>query len=221
MWLNDWIHEDESAPIPFQIKGVGTGYANSGKRRTWSKSDYFEQDLLSLFAQQMTLAKFKARFIHSPSEIKWFFDTIKANAVRKLETMHHSRNKMLLLLDRLHNCLSAQEMSDKYRIGCKTAYDHCSDITKAILDTYGNDKEVISFPSKRDRKTMIHILKSKNSPVPTALFCVDGTDTRCTGRNISERRSRKYKWLPCFKVFLQMHFLSDCIQHHTLHTFIR
>eukprot|EP01084_Bolivina_argentea_P139430 245281_1 len=36
--------------------------------------------------------------------------------------------------------------------------------------------------------------------MPDAIFAVDGSHTRCTGRNISERRSHKYHWLPCFNV---------------------
>ena len=148
----------------------------------------------------MCLRKFKSRFVHSPTEIKWFFETIKAKAMRPLETEHHCCNKLLLLLDRLHNCLSAEQMSDKYHIGCKTAYDHCSDIVHAILRTYGEDKNVITFPTKPERKIMVDILKRKNMPCPSALFAVDGSDTRCTGRHIMERLSHKYKWLPCFKV---------------------
>ncbi len=33
-----------------------------------------------------------------------------------------------------------------------------------------------------------------------ALFSLDGSHTRCTGRNYTERLSFKYRWLPCFNV---------------------
>ena len=105
--------------------------------------------------------------------------------------------------DRMHNCLSGEEMSDKYQIGCKTAYDHCSDIMRAILTTYA-DKDTIAFPTMKERTKMVRILKLKGRPMPTALFSVDGSDLRCTGRHIAERRSRKYRWLPCFKVSLSL-----------------
>lgn len=96
MWLNELIHEEQDAPIAFTKKGVGIGHSKNGKRKTSKSDGYFQQDLLSLFTKTMTLRKFKARFIHSPSEIEWFFDTIKAEAVRPLETEHHSRNKFCL-----------------------------------------------------------------------------------------------------------------------------
>jgi len=155
----------------------------------------------------MTAHKFKARFCHSPSELRWFFNQIKEQAVRPLETMHHSRNKLLLLMDRLHCCLSSEEMSDKFHIGCKTAYSHCSDIVHAILKTYTADTDVIAFPTKSQRVKMVEILKRKGRPAPTALFAVDGSDTRCTGRHIMERLSRKYKWY----VFLHLPMLSCSI----------
>lgn len=201
MWLNDMIHDDEYVPIPFKLKGPGIGHAANGKRQSWIKDPYFDGDLLSILEARMSMRKFKARFIHTPSEIRWFFDTIKENAVRPLETMHHSRNKFLLFLDRVHNCLSGEEMSDKFRIGCKTAYDHCAEITKAILLTYGPNTDVISFPTMLERKKMSDILRVQNRPIPSALFAVDGSDTRCTGRHINERLSFKYgHHLPCFKV---------------------
>lgn len=209
MWLHELIHDDEDVPIPFKLKGPGSGHAKNGKRSPWKKQAYMESDLLSIFEAKMSLRKFKARFIHTPAEIKWFFETIKAKALRPLETEQHSRNKVLLLLDRLHNCLSGEEMSDKYHIGCKTAYDHCSHIVKAILETYAADQEVISFPSMYDRSRMVKILKRKGRPMPTALFAVDGSDTRCTGRHVTERLSRKYRWLPCFKVT----FCSTCLTY--------
>ena len=199
MWAHEWVHDDEYVPIPFKLKGVGIGHAKSGKRQSWTKKPYFDTDLLVILEKKMSLRKFKARFIHTPSEVRWFFKMIQARAVRPLETPAHARNKLLLYLDRFHNCLSGEQMSDKYQIGCKTAYDHCSDIVQAILSTYA-DKNPISFPTMQERPQMVSILKLKKRPAPTALFSVDGSDLRCTGRHIAERRSRKYRWLPCFKI---------------------
>ena len=186
------IHDDDCVPIAFKLKGVGIGHSNTGQRRSFEQDGLFETDLLSKLERKMCLRKFKSRFVHSPTEIRCFFETIKAKAMRPLETEHHCCNKVLLLLDRLHNCLSAEQMSDRYHIGCKTAYDHCSDIVHAIL-VHSEDKNVITFPTKPERKIMVNILKRKTLPCPSALFAVDGSDTRCTSRHIMERLSHKYK----------------------------
>ena len=141
----------------------------------------------------MTLPRFKSRFIYSPKEVEWFFNTIKKNVIRPKETMQLARNKLLLWLDKLHCCLSGNEMQDKYDIGVATAYSHISDILQAILKTYQED-DVVSFPTMAERKLMEQILKQNGDRAPTGIFAVDGSHLRCNGRNNAERRSKKYNW---------------------------
>ena len=102
-------------------------------------------------------------------------------------------------MDKLHNCLTYQEIKEKYQIGITTAKSHIDDVLKAILSSFENEN-VVTFPSKQQREQMVKILKVKGVPVPDVLFAADGCHTRCTGRKIKERISKKYNWLPCFTV---------------------
>ena len=95
MWAQEWLHDDEYVPIPFEKKGVGMGRSKTGVRSSWTKKEYFELDLLDKLAKKMSLRKFKARFIHTPKEIGFFYETIKQKAIRPNETAEHSRNKLV------------------------------------------------------------------------------------------------------------------------------
>ncbi len=90
-------------------------------------------------------------------------------------------------------------MKKEYKIGIKTAKDHITDVLRSILKSYKN-KHVIGFPTIAEREHMVNLLKKKGVPMPYALFALDGSHLRCTGRNFSERWSFKYRWLPCFSV---------------------
>lgn len=172
----------------------------TGRRARWKKRHYFEQDLLSKFATEMKPSKFRSRFAgYCPDEINWFFEKIKKAAIRPRETEVHCRNKLLLWIDKLHNCLSYNEMENKYQIGGATAKSHIDDIMKAIIKSF-RGTNIISLPSLEQRLKMVQILKQKKAPMPDAIFSVDGSHTRCTGRDIQERVSHKYRWLPCFNV---------------------
>ena len=88
--------------IPYKKMGVGRGFTKNGERKKWTKNYYFEQDLLHIFASELKPSVFRSRFAgYSPAEIKWFFETIKHNAIRPKETYFHARNKLLLWLDKL------------------------------------------------------------------------------------------------------------------------
>ena len=143
---------------------------------------------------------FKARFAgYKPEEIDWFFKKIKAVAIRPRETDIHCRNKLLLWIDKLHNCLSYQQIKDKYKIGTATAKSHVDDMLKAIIISF-RGTSVISLPTLEQRLEMVKILKQRQAPMPDAIFSIDGSHTRCTGRDNPQRVSQKYKWLPCFNV---------------------
>ena len=182
------------------------GNPRSGKRAKWKKSAYMEQDLLGLFEKTKSLARFKARFIFSPQQLRWFWGTIKHNAIKPKETEHHAQNRLLLFCDKVHNSLSGAQMADKYEIGIATAFSHVWDLLLAILKSY-DQSEVVSFPNSEERELMEAILKQKGEKMPHAIFAVDGSHLRCMGRNNAERRSKKYNWLPCFGV----HIICDRI----------
>ena len=153
-----------------------------------------------LFQKELDEKAFKARFAgYNPQEIAWFFDKIKGQSMRPKETEVHFRNKLLLWLDKLHNCLKYQQIKVKYKIGITTAKNYIDDILKAVLLAFENEN-IVTFPDKTQREKMVRILKLKGSPVPDGLFAIDGSHTRCTGRHITERITRKYNWLPCFNV---------------------
>ncbi len=183
--------------MEFKTKGVGTGRSKNGRRKRWKKKPYFQMDLLSKFERELSASEFRARFAsYSPCQLRWFFNTIKKELIRPRGTEWHSMNKLLLWLDKLHNRLSGLEMREKYQIGVKTAYSHVSDVLMAILKTY-EDRNVVRFPTISERQQMLRILKTKGAPMPDALFSLDGSHARCTGRHIRERLSHKYHWLPC------------------------
>ena len=193
----DWALDLEYQPLKFKTNKIGSGHSKTGTRRRWKKSDYFEQDLLQLFADKFTTKRFKTRFIYSPKELNWFFNTIKKHLMRPQKTEQHACNKLLLFMDKLRNCLSGEAMSDKYLLGVKTCYDYVSDVVRAILESY-NGRDPIAFPNISDRVQMVEILQRQGRPMPTALFSVDASDTRCTGRHISERCAYKYRVCHCF-----------------------
>ena len=181
-------------------RGVGKGHSKTGRRAGWTKKYYFEQDLLTKFVNEMKPKAFKARFAgYRPEEINWFFQKIKNSAIRPKETEVHCRNKLLMWIDKLHNCLSYHQINDKYQIGVATAKSHIDDILKAIIKSF-RGTNVVSLPTLDQRLQMVKILKQKGAPMPDAIFSVDGSHTRCTGRDIQERVSHKYRWLPCFNV---------------------
>ena len=95
--------------------------------------------------------------------------------------------------------MSYKQIKQKYKIGETTSINHIKDILVAIVKSYEN-KNVVTFPDEQQRKQMVQILKQKNAPMPDAIFSMDGSHLRCTGRHITERMSHKYRWLPCFNV---------------------
>ena len=196
--LDDIIFDSDDERIPFSKKGPGRGHSRSGKRKRWTKKCYFEQDLLTAFRETLQPSSFKSRFAgYSADEISWFFESIKDNALKPKESFFHARNKLLLWLDKLHNSLSWEQTAIKYYIGRATGAIYVQDILTAIIKSYSN-KNVITFLTEIQRIQMEKILKQRRAPVPDALFSLDGSHLRCTGRHISERLSVKYKWLPCF-----------------------
>ena len=196
----EFILEDAAPLLKYRKKGVGTGHSKNGPRRRWKKKYYFERNLLAKFQSELQDAEFRSRFAgYSPRELTWFFETIKDELIRPRETRCHAMNKLLLWLDKLHNCLSGLQMKQQYQIGIKTAYSHVQDVLNAVMRAYEN-KNVIRFPTITEREQMVHILKTKRVPMPDALFSLDGSHARCTGRHIRERLSFKYRWLPCFNV---------------------
>ena len=196
----EFILEDVKYLVEWRKKGIGTGHAKSGTRKRWKKQSYFESDLLSMFERDYPEAEFKARFAgHSPRELRWFFNTIKAALIRPRETWWHAQNKLLLWLQKLHHSLSGLEMKHTYKIGISTAYSYVEHVVAAILQSYENE-DVIRFPSIPEREQMVRVLKARNALLPHAVFALDGSHARCTGRHIRERLSFKYRWLPCFNV---------------------
>ena len=194
------MEEEEYSFLEWKKKGVGRGHSKSGTRQRWTKRLYFEQDLLCKFAMNLKPKAFKARFAgYNAEEINWFFQQIKGCAIRPKETEVHCRNKLIMWLDKLHNCLSYHQIENKYQIGIATAKSHVDDILKAIIKSF-HGTNVISLPTLEDRLQMVKVLKQKGVPMPDALFSVDGSHPRCTGRHRSERVSHKYRWLPCFNV---------------------
>lgn len=193
----DFMLEDAAPLLEFRKKGVGTGRSKHGPRKRWRKRYYFEQNLLIKFQRELQETEFKSRFAsYSPRELSWFFDTIKDELVRPRETQFHAMNKLLLWTDKLHNSLSGQQMKERYQIGIKTAYSHVQDVLSAILKSYEN-KNVVRIPTIEEREQMVRILKTKGASLPDAVFSLDGSHARCTGRHVRERLSFKYHWLPC------------------------
>ena len=160
------IRDDDYEDIEWKKRGVGRGHSKSGQRQRWRKNWFFEQDLFTKFKMDMKPVAFKARFAgYNPDEINWFFQKIKAVAIRPKETEVHCRNKLLLWIDKLHNCLQYHEISEKYKIGIATAKSHVDDILKAIIISFRGTK-VISLPTLEQRLNMVKILKQKNAPMP-------------------------------------------------------
>ena len=184
---------EEHCFIEYKKGGVGRGKTKSGEKKSWKKKEYFELDLLELYKTEMTENEFQTRFAgYNAQDVEWFFSTISKHVIRPKETYCHARNKLLLWLDKMHNCLSGAEMKVKYKIGRSTAVSHVKDVLQGILKTYKN-KDVVAFPDENQRVKMVKILKQKGQSMPYVLFSLDGSRTRCTGRKFKERMSHKYK----------------------------
>ena len=184
--------------LEFKSFSVGKGRAKSGKRRKWTKNEYFEQDLLREHLQTLKASAFACKFAgYYPHELIHFFEQIKSHAIKPRETMFHARNKLLLWLDRNHNKLSWDQISRNYHIGVSTGKGFIQDLENAILRAF-QDSNIISFPSEEHKKKMVQILKKRKAHMPHALFTLDGKHARCTGKQHSERLSWKYRWQPCF-----------------------
>ena len=176
------------------------------------KNHYFELDLLTKFKTELTKKAFRKLFAgYSPEELKWFFDSIEKCVIRPRETKFHARNKLLLWIDSLHNCLSGAEMKDKYKIGESTAVSHINDLLEGIIKAYKN-KNVVTFPNENQKQMMVNVLKQQGAPMPYVLFSLDGSHARCTGRKYKTRLSHKYKFLPCFNVLfiIERAFMTIC-----------
>lgn len=200
LW-NDFAQDaSEYIFIDYKKKGVGSGHSKTGKRKRWRKDTFFEQDLLTHYQNKLSTDAFKATFAgYTPKQIDWFFNKIKIKTIRVRETEWHCRNKLMLWLDKLHNCLKYQQIAEKYRIGKATAKSHITDITKGILKSYEN-VNIVKFPDSQERQEMVKLLKQKGAPTPYALFSLDGSHPRCKGMKFEERLSSKHGFHPCFNV---------------------
>ena len=49
----DYILDETDELSTYKKKGVGIGYSKSGQRKKGQRSDYFEQDLLIIFAEEL------------------------------------------------------------------------------------------------------------------------------------------------------------------------
>ena len=206
------FEDDQEKFIPYKKGGVGKGKTKSGRKKSWKKNHYFELDLLTIFGTELSQVAFKKRFAgYSADELEWFFKSIEKNVLRPKETMFHARNKLLLWIDWLHNCLSGAEMKDKYKIGESTAVSHINDLCNGIIDSY-KDEDVVKFPDEQQKQKMVKILKQRKAHMPYVLFSLDGSHARCTGRKYKNRLSHKYKFLPCFNVLfiIERAFMTIC-----------
>lgn len=194
------IYSDEDKSMKFKKGGVGRGHSIKGSRERWTKDPYFDLDLFQIHSEEMSEKLFKSCYVYAPPQIDELYRDIRLELIRPRETMAHSRNKLLLFMDKLHNSLSGNQMSVKYHIGVQTAFSHIRDVVEAILNTF-KDKNMVTFPSEEERALMVKILAQKNDPMPHALFAVDGSHIRCVGRkNHAERHSKKYGYWPAFNL---------------------
>ena len=184
--------------IKFQKGGVGRGHTKDGSKKTWRKKHYFEKDLLALKLKQLGEKEFKNQFSGtSARDVQSFWLQIRGNVIRPRETEIHARNKLILWLDKLHNMLSWKKIKSDYKIGTSTAIGYVNDILNGIISTF-RDRNIITFPTEEQRIRMTELLAKKGALMPNGIFTVDGKHALCTGRHRRERRSKKYKWLPCF-----------------------
>ena len=178
--------------------GIGKGRSKTGKRKKWKKNYYFERDLLKQESAALKINGFKTKFAGFTSEeVNSFFEKIQEYLLKPRETVQHARNKLLLWLDRNHNKLSWNQISNSYHIGVATGKIYVSDLELAILNAFQNSR-IISFPSEKQKKLMVKIMKKRDAHLPGALFTLDGKHARCTGKLHPERLSWKYRWQPCF-----------------------
>ena len=191
---------NEVQPIDFKKRGVGRGRTKDGSKKSWRKKFYFETDLLESKLRELGEKKFKQYFGGTTADdITTFWDKIRNDCIRPKETEVHARNKLLLWLDKLHNSLSWGTIQERYKIGTATAKGYLNDIMDGILKSFENEN-IIMFPTEKQRMAMVNVLMRRNSMMPLQLFTLDGKHALCTGRNDPERRSVKYRWLPCFNV---------------------
>ena len=194
------IFDDIPNEINFKMKGVGRGRTKNGVKKTWRKKFYFEKDLLTLRLNNLGAKEFKNAFGGtSADDVKAFWQAIRRECIRPKETEIHARNKLLLWLDKLHNSLSWKSIKKEYKIGSSTAVGYMQDVMNGIINAFKNTN-IITFPTETQRLKMVEMLKKKGAQMPHVLFTLDGKHSLCTGRNRRERRSIKYRWLPCFNV---------------------
>ena len=194
------IFEKDVLPIKFKKRGVGRGKTKDGSKKSWKKKFYFETDILSKKLRELGETEFSNHFGGmTADDIQSFWAKIKTNCIRPKETETHARNKLILWLDKLHNSLSWKNIKANYKIGVATAIGYINDILHGIIKTFGNTN-IITFPTEQQRMRMVDINLKRGALMPHALFTFDGKHALCTGRNVAERRSFKYKWLPCFNV---------------------
>ena len=194
------ILSNDDGNIDFKKRGVGRGHTRDGKKKTWCKKHYFERDLLSLKLLELGETEFCKKYAGlSVEDVNYFWNKIKQNCVRPKETEVHARNKLLLWLDKLHNSLSWKQIKNLYKIGTATAVGYVDDVLNGVILSYKNTN-IITFPTAQQRSRLVHLNKQRNAKLPHCLFTLDGKHSLCTGRNRRERRSFKYKWLPCFNV---------------------
>lgn len=194
------IFEQDINPIEFKKRGPGRGHTKDGSKKTWRKKYYFEDDLLAMKLKQLGHKEFKNHFSGtSAADIDSFWKQIRENCIRPRETEIHARNKLILWLDKLHNQLSWKKIKSEYKIGAATAIGYVNDVLDGIIKSF-KLRNMITFPSEEQRIKMTGLMVKKGALMPNALFTMDGKHALCTGRNKRERRSVKYKWLPCFNV---------------------
>ena len=197
--FNDLLDEEQET-LKFKKGGVGRGHTKDGSKKSWKKKYYFEQDLLKLNVKQLGEVEFKRKYAGtSAEEIKAFWNMIKENVIRPKETEMHARNKLLMWLDKLHNSLTWKSIKNQYQIGTATAIGYVEDILNGIIKTF-NNKNIITFPNEHQRLEMVQMNMRRGVQLPGGLFTLDGKHALCTGRNRRERRSYKYRYLPCFNV---------------------
>ena len=197
--LSRELFEDEHEFIPYKVRGVGTGHSKTGQRKKWKKRYWFEQDLLSRESRMLGPEKFSNKYAGcSAQDVRFIWSKIHQHVIRPRETFVHSRNKLLLWLDKLHNDLNWDHISKAYKIGVATAIEYVKDLLQGIIKAY-EGSDIISFYSEDTRLRMIEINKQRGVRMANALFTMDGKHAKCRGLNIPERRSKKYNnHIPCF-----------------------
>lgn len=188
----DLLFGEDDLTLP--VKKCGKGHARTGQRKSWTKNDYFEQDLFTVLQADLGEQGFSKHFAgYKPKQILDFFIKIKSNLIRERETENHARNKLLFWIDRNHNAQYWHNIARQYKIGISTAKGYIKDVEKAIFKSFRNSK-IINFPNAAQRLKMMQILKMRGVPLPHILFTLDDKHARCTGFQFIDRLSWKWKW---------------------------